>query len=143
MVDEGVMGESGSGRILLIVVVLVIGLVMLWNTADGVFVYSITVDEAVARGAGPARYRVEGVLREGSIKFREVPCEWLFVLDGHESSLDVRYMSCVVPDTFGDDRVVDVVVQGRMREWGFEADEVIVRCPTKYEMREGDTCAAR
>ena len=40
----------------------------------------------------------------------------------------------VVPDTFRDDYDIQVVVEGRVDEHGtFLADQIIPRCPSKYE----------
>lgn len=113
---------------------------LLWGTdASDVFVYSKLVDEVMAE---PDRYRerelrVEGELRQGSVEFQADPCEHRFVLtrSGHE--MPVRFPRCVVPDTFRDDMAMDVVVQGQLQSNGvFLANEVIPRCPSKYEMRQ-------
>jgi cytochrome c-type biogenesis protein CcmE len=114
---------------------------LLWGTdASDVFVYSKLVDEVMTE---PDRYRerelrVEGKLRQGSVEFQAEPsCEHRFVLTraGHE--MPVRFPRCVVPDTFRDDMEMDVVVQGQLQSNGvFLANEVIPRCPSKYEMRQ-------
>ena len=46
--------------------------------------------------------KVEGELRQGSIQFREDPCEWRFVLEEGDQEMPVRFPRCVVPDTFRD-----------------------------------------
>ena len=81
--------------------------------------------------------RVEGDLKPGSIVFRESPCEWRFVIqrDGH--SLPVSFPECVVPDTFRDGFDIKVTVRGYLEDDGsFRANELIPRCPSKYEMEE-------
>jgi cytochrome c-type biogenesis protein CcmE len=51
--------------------------------------------------------------------------------------MPVRFPRCVVPDTFRDDVEMDVVVQGQLQtDNSFLANEVIPRCPSKYEMRQ-------
>ena len=107
--------------------------------ASDAFVYSKLVNEVVAN---PAQFegrelRVEGELKQGSVLFREDPCEWRFVIakNGHE--MPVRFPECVVPDTFRDDMGISVTVQGRIQGDGtFLANQVVPRCPSKYEMQQ-------
>lgn len=109
-------------------------LVLAFGQASEVATYSVTVGEALAGAQGDRRIRVEGDLRHGSIQFRESPCEWRFTIerDGHE--MPVEFPRCVVPDTFRDDYDIQVVVEGRVDEHGtFVADQIIPRCPSKYE----------
>ncbi|MCA9607018.1 MAG: cytochrome c maturation protein CcmE [Myxococcales bacterium] len=115
--------------------------VLLWGTeASDAFVYSKLVDEVMA---DPDQYRgrelrVEGELQAGSIIFEAEPqCEHRFVLARNGHSLPVRFPRCVVPDTFRDDMEMQVVVQGQLQpDDTFLANEVIPRCPSKYEMRQ-------
>lgn len=114
--------------------------VLLFGTASDVFVYSKLVDEVMSE---PDRYvdrelRVEGQLQEGSVHFESEPsCEHRFVLTRSGHQMPVRFPRCVVPDTFRDDMEIDVVVQGQLQANGtFLANEVIPRCPSKYEMRQ-------
>jgi cytochrome c-type biogenesis protein CcmE len=108
--------------------------------ASDAFVYSKLVDEVMRE---PDRYvgrelRVEGQLREGSVVFVAEPeCEHTFVLEREGLTMPVRFPRCVVPDTFRDDMPMDVVVQGQLGANGtFHANQVIPRCPSKYEMRQ-------
>jgi cytochrome c-type biogenesis protein CcmE len=107
--------------------------------ARDAFVYSKLVDEVVTR---PAEWRgrelrVEGELTQGSIRFREQPCEWRFELQRNGHTMPVRFPQCIVPDTFRDGRGLTVVVQGKLDETGaFVANQVVPRCPSKYEMQE-------
>ena len=55
------------------------------------------------------------------------------------AKLDVRYPQCVVPDTFRDlpGTEVAVTVEGRLASVGhFEADRIMAKCPSKYDMSE-------
>lgn len=104
------------------------------------FVYSKLVDEVMS---APEQFvgrelRVEGQLRQGSVVFRDEPsCEHTFVLERGGHAMPVRFPRCVVPDTFRDDMAMDVVVQGQLQANGtFLADQVIPRCPSKYEMQQ-------
>jgi cytochrome c-type biogenesis protein CcmE len=126
-----------------IVVALLAGAVaalLLSSSASDAFVYSKLVDEVMAN---PAEYkdrelRVEGMLKPGSIKFREDPCEHRFVIEKSGKELPVQFSQCVVPDTFRDGMGISVVVQGKLATSGdsFVANQVIPRCPSKYEMQE-------
>jgi cytochrome c-type biogenesis protein CcmE len=51
----------------------------------------------------------------------------------------VRYAQCIVPDTFKDVPGMDVgvTVEGKLAAGGgFEASQVMAKCPSKYEMKE-------
>ena len=107
--------------------------------SDNPFVYSKLVHEVMRE---PAAFegrplRVEGELRQGSIQFREDPCEWRFVLQKEGKEMPVRFPQCVVPDTFRDGNGIQVTVQGELGGDGiFLANQVIPRCPSKYEMQK-------
>jgi cytochrome c-type biogenesis protein CcmE len=112
---------------------------LMWSTDDSPFVYSHMVDEVTEH---PAQFegrtlRVEGLLQNGSIRFREDPCEWRFVLEREGQTMPVEFAQCVVPDTFRDGMGITVVVEGRLRDDGsFVASQVIPRCPSRYEMEQ-------
>lgn len=125
-----------------VVVVLLGGAVaflLFGSQASDAFVYSKLVHEIVANPGAYANreLRVEGELKQGSIKFREHPCEWRFVISKAGKEMPVQFSQCVVPDTFRDGMGISVTVQGRMQSNGtFVANQVIPRCPSKYEMKE-------
>ncbi|MBW2509568.1 MAG: cytochrome c maturation protein CcmE, partial [Deltaproteobacteria bacterium] len=75
-------GLSGAVKVGLVFVVLVGAASWLLSGSDNPFVYSKLVHEVMGEpGAFQGRrLRVEGELRQGSIEFREDPCEWRFVL---------------------------------------------------------------
>lgn len=137
--------RSTVGAVLLIAGVLTllgagVGVLLFGTSASDAFVYSKLVDEVMA---APETFhdrelRVEGQLRQGSVEFQAEPtCEHRFTLTRGTYEMPVRFPRCVVPDTFRDDMPMDVVVQGRLQTNGtFLANEVIPRCPSKYEMRE-------
>lgn len=106
---------------------------------DDPFVYSETVTNVTTNAAtlGDRELRVEGALAEGSVRFREDPCEWRFTLEEDGHTMPVEFSECVVPDTFRDHMGITVVVEGRVRPDGtFIASDVIPRCPSRYEMDE-------
>jgi cytochrome c-type biogenesis protein CcmE len=116
-------------------------LALLWfsTTAQDAFVYSKLVDDVLRN---PAAFkgrdvRVEGDLKQGSILFQESPCEWRFVLGRPGREMPVRFSQCIVPDTFKDGVGLKVTVQGRLTDSGyFAANQLIPRCPSKYEMKQ-------
>lgn len=114
--------------------------------AQSALVYSKQVHEVVAH---PAQWqgrelRVEGLLKQGSVQFRQQPCEWRFVLEKQERQMPVRFPQCVVPDTFRDNMGITVTVQGRISPDGtFLANQVIPRCPSKYEMQKRQNAGER
>lgn len=119
------------------------GVVVTWalTSSESPFVYSVMVADVVG---DPSAFtgrtlRMEGPLRDGSIQFRQDPCEYRFVLaegEGEDArEIDVRFPQCIVPDTFRDGMGISVVVEGEIQEDGsFLATQVIPRCPSRYEM---------
>lgn len=109
------------------------------STASDAFVYSKLVHEVMADPSAfqGRELRVEGQLKAGSIKFREDPCEWRFVIEKQGKEMPVQFPQCVVPDTFRDGMGISVTVQGKLASDGaFLANQVVPRCPSKYEMQQ-------
>lgn len=121
------------------VLAVALGLLIFGSDAGDAFVYSKLVHEVLA---DPSQFkdrelRVEGDLKAGSIVFREDPCEWRFVIKKENREMPVRFPQCIVPDTFKDGMGIVVTVQGKIQDDGsFLADQVIPRCPSKYEMKQ-------
>lgn len=116
-----------------------LSLLLFGSDASDALVYSKLVGEVLAEPAtfDGRELRVEGDLKQGSIRFSEQPCEWRFVLSGDGREMPVRFPQCVVPDTFKDGVGLKVTVQGRITDQGFfMANQVIPRCPSKYEMEQ-------
>ncbi len=121
---------------------------LLWFTtsADDAFVYSKLVHEVMVEPESfeGRELRVEGDLKQGSIKMRrsensddDSPCEWRFVLSSKGHEMPVSFPQCIVPDTFKDGMGITVTVQGKLLADGsFDANQVIPRCPSKYEMQQ-------
>jgi cytochrome c-type biogenesis protein CcmE len=117
-----------------------VALLLFGSGASDAFVYSKLVEEVTAK---PQEFRgrelrVEGDLKQGSLKFAEDPCEYRFEIGKPGQELPVRFPECIVPDTFKDGVVgLKVTVQGKLTDNGyFLANEVIPKCPSKYEMNE-------
>lgn len=116
-----------------------LALLMFGSEASDALVYSKLVPEVLGNPADfrGRELRVEGDLKQGSIQFREDPCEWRFVLSDTGKEMPVRFPQCIVPDTFKDGMGLKVTVQGKLTDEGvFLASQVIPRCPSKYEMQE-------
>jgi cytochrome c-type biogenesis protein CcmE len=116
-----------------------LSLLMFGSGASDALVYSKLVNEVLTKpGEFKGReLRVEGELKQGSITFREQPCEYRFVLGKVGKEMPVRFPQCIVPDTFKDGVGLQVSVQGKLTDHGyFLANKVIAKCPSKYEMQE-------
>jgi cytochrome c-type biogenesis protein CcmE len=135
-------GASTAIKIGVVVTVLAgaVGALLFGSETSDAFVYSKLVHEVMADPSAfeGRELRVEGELRQGSIQFREDPCEWRFVIEKEGQAMPVTYSQCVVPDTFRDGMGISVTVQGKLGAAGeaFQANQVLARCPSKYEMQE-------
>jgi cytochrome c-type biogenesis protein CcmE len=142
--DRDGAGDGGLSPLIKVAVVFTMlggALALLWfsTSAEDAFVYSKLVHEVQRDPAAVAgrELRVEGDLVEGSILFQEQPCEWRFVIGTEEQKMNVRFPQCIVPDTFKDGMGIKVTVQGKLTDDGyFLANQVIPRCPSKYEMQQ-------
>jgi len=134
-------GMAPALKIAIIVGVLgaAVALLLVGSSASDAFVYSKLVNEVMANPQSFAgrELRVEGQLKPGAIKFREDPCEYRFVIEKQGKELPVHFPQCVVPDTFRDGMGISVTVQGKLTgQGGFLANQVVPRCPSKYEMQQ-------
>lgn len=140
--DEPRKGLSSGVKIAIVVALLggALAAILLGSSASDAFVYSKLVNEVMTKPEDFAgrELRVEGDLKPGSIKFREEPCEYRFVVQKADKEMPVQFPQCVVPDTFRDGMGISVVVQGKLNETGdaFLANQVVPRCPSKYEMQQ-------
>jgi len=116
-------------------------------------VYARSVSAFLAHPSFDEPVRVQGSLVPGSLVRGSEPCEYRFSLvDGWSASTDavaiaeqpqlpVRYLGCVVPDTFRDApgfEMAPVTVEGKLCEscHRFEASQIYAKMPRKYEMKE-------
>lgn len=143
-VDPSAVTHEGISPLIKVGVVFValggaLALLMFGSGAKGALVYSKLVNEVLSQ---PDEFRgrelrVEGDLKQGSIVFRDSPCEYRFVLGKEGKEMPVRFPQCIVPDTFKDGVGLQVSVQGKLTDEGyFLANKVIAKCPSKYEMQE-------
>lgn len=102
---------------------------------QGAFVYSKYVDEVLAE---PQRYvntelRVEGIVAAGTVHNRAGSRDYEFSIERNRRTMPVRYTG-IIPDTFREG--IGVTVRGRLQASGtFIANEVVAKCPSKYEMQ--------
>jgi cytochrome c-type biogenesis protein CcmE len=136
--------EASRKRLLLLVPLVmaaaaIVALVLVGMQDKGV--YSKDVDVLIAEKAKfvGKPVRVEGLLVHGSLVKRETPCEYRFTIEKNDVQVPVRYAKCVVPDTFRDVPGVDVgvTVEGELHaDNSLEANAVLAKCPSKYEMKQ-------
>jgi cytochrome c-type biogenesis protein CcmE len=132
-----------------------VGIVALAFQLESRPIYSYGLGEFLARDLRDREVRVEGRLVRGSLCRVEEACGYRFVLTDEldqpdaeapfpESgpTLSVSYDGCTIPDTFGDVPGLDLTikVQGERCQacHDFEATQIVIRCPPKYERRYDD-----
>jgi cytochrome c-type biogenesis protein CcmE len=103
--------------------------------------YSKPVDQLLAEKAKfvGKPVRAEGNLVHGTLVKKESPCEYRFRIEKNGAEVPVRYAKCVVPDTFRDvpDMDVGVTVEGELQaDNSLEAQTILAKCPSKYEMKQ-------
>jgi len=104
--------------------------------AKNSMVYYVTVTELLGkpRGDDLKGLRVTGKVVEGTIDRKDF--ELSFQMTDGQNALPVSYRG-VVPDTFGEKG--EVVVEGKLLQTGtFEANFLMAKCPSKYEMSPDD-----
>jgi cytochrome c-type biogenesis protein CcmE len=80
--------------------------------------------------------RVNGQVAPGSIEREQGGLTTRFAVVEGGQSLPVVYRGAL-PDTFKEE--ADVVVEGRLDPSGvFQADSIMMKCPSKYEPEEGE-----
>jgi cytochrome c-type biogenesis protein CcmE len=138
--------EAGASRrrlglllVLLVVAAGVVGLVL--TSLDEAVVYTKGVDELLVERERfiERNVRVEGTLVQGTLRRRAEPCEYRFSMQKRAAKLSVRYPRCVVPETLRDvpGTEVRVTVEGRLTGEGhLEADRIMTKCPSKYDMQQ-------
>lgn len=95
------------------------------------FTYYLTLSELRAQGPSPRRIRVSGTIVGESIQWHPEALELIFDIADGEDRLAVRYRGSR-PDMFRDG--AEAVVEGRyLPEGHFEADRLLLKCPSKYQ----------
>ena len=102
------------------------------RSANKTMVYYVTVTELLDRGHGKDvdGLRVTGTVVPGSIDRGDLDLN--FQMTDGTKAIPVAYRG-IIPDTFGEKG--EVVVEGVFRANGvFEANFLMAKCPSKYEM---------
>jgi cytochrome c-type biogenesis protein CcmE len=139
-VSKGVQIAVGAG-----VIALLLGWLAATQIEEGSFRYFQSLEEFRAAGEPGAPARVHGYVATGSIE-RDVAAKQVrFAVQGQpphaggaaDGALPVVFASLETPDLFKDG--AEVVVEGRLAADGstFHASNVLAKCPSKFEGREG------
>ena len=126
--------KKRRGLILLFAAVVVAG-VLLWQGLSNATVYFKTVDEAVAQRAelGDRRFRVEGVVVDGSVKGDDKGVA--FVITNNNVDLSVHHTGDP-PELFKPN--IPVVLEGRFQGNHFESDRILVKHTEEYRKDNPD-----
>jgi cytochrome c-type biogenesis protein CcmE len=112
---------------------------LLWTTLRDGAEYFKTVDEVmVERQAWEGKpLQLKGYVVPGSILVKSSTLEYKFKVQNNPArSLEPGHVveasyTGIVPDTFKDE--AEVVLHGRFAPDGFKSDQVVAKCPSKYE----------
>lgn len=142
--DESHGGRRNLGMVIGLLVVCAGILAFVFNLDDAE--YAKTVGQLMDDRSAleEKKLRVQGILVHGTLKKRDDPCEYRFKMrtkgEPDSEALEVRYESCIIPDTFRDIKGVDVEVTaiGRLASGGMhlDANQILAKCPSKYEMQQ-------
>ncbi|MBP8195537.1 MAG: cytochrome c maturation protein CcmE [Deltaproteobacteria bacterium] len=133
---------AGKSRVLLIVlsVAIVVGGIGLLLSDSSGFEYYKHVDEVAKESAAwqNKRLQLHGYVVPGSIKKRMnhdiQKLEYKFQIENC-GAIAEAYFAGVVPDTFKDS--AEVVLKGQLHGQQFQANEVMAKCPSKYQQAGG------
>lgn len=104
--------------------------------SDGGLAYFVTVSE-FKQAPTSKGVRINGKVQDGSIRRESSGQDVAFVMTDGQTSLPVSYHG-IIPDTFVEG--ADVVVKGSLDSGSgtFHADELLAKCPSKYEAAAKD-----
>jgi cytochrome c-type biogenesis protein CcmE len=120
---------------LLLVVAFVVAGVLLWQGLSNATLYFKTVDEAVAERAelGDRRFRLEGIVQEGSV--READGGVDFVVEENGAEIRVHHVGDP-PELFRPN--IPVVLEGRFAGQRFASDRILVKHTSEYRRDNPD-----
>lgn len=109
---------------------------LIFSAVRGSAAFYLTVAELRERGPSARNVRVAGQIVAGSIRWRERELLLEFAIADDSGELPVVYHG-PRPDMFRDG--AEVVVEGRYTADGrFEARQLILKCPSKYQEAGAD-----
>jgi cytochrome c-type biogenesis protein CcmE len=104
---------------------------LIYTAASGSAAYYMTINEVIERGPLARQVRVSGFVVGQSISWEPRDLRLQFEIEDESGRLPVLY-SGARPDMFRDG--AEVVVEGKLQEGGvFEAQKMLLYCPSKYE----------
>lgn len=125
---------------IIICLTIAIGAVVLFFLSGGIKggkVFYMTPQEfIISNFNGGERVRLTGRVALGSFTFSTEKLEMTFIMEDEKSKIPIHYKGNV-PEAFAEG--VDIVVEGSMKESVFEAKNIIVKCPSKYESKLKET----
>jgi len=103
------------------------------NAIQSSWAYDISVDDFLRNETTQThKARVGGIVQAGSIEKDLELLELKFVLVGQNTTLPVSFHG-PVPDNFEENR--EVLVEGRLDNDVFRADNLITKCESKYKSK--------
>ena len=133
-------GPLRRKRFLIVGLTVAIALGYLGFTAfQGASMYYLTVDELLARGdaAYGEQVRLMGRVADGSVDKNPSANTLRFDVTSEDGASLPAVYSGMVPDAFKEE--ADVVLEGSLTPAGtFQADTLLVKCPSKYEAAPED-----
>jgi cytochrome c-type biogenesis protein CcmE len=121
------------------IIVLAVGYLIV-SSIGGSTAYYLTVEEVRAEGPSERPVRVAGTVTGESIEWNAQELMLKFKIADNSGSLAVIYNG-PRPDMLRDD--AEVVVEGKYVEGGsFEANNLLLKCPSKYESAATATAEA-
>ena len=112
------------------IIVLTVAYLVL-SAAKGSAAYYMTVEELFQKGASERSVRVAGLIVDGSINWRDRDLVLEFQIADDSGTLAVTYHG-PRPDMLKDG--AEVVVEGKyVGAEGFDAQTLMLKCPSKYE----------
>lgn len=117
--------------VLILVAVGGVGFMMFDGTESETYFYEVDKAVAKAEKIKGKVIRIKGNVEKGSIVRTKGKLETTFRLTTKGKSILVHYNKAM-PDTFEEER--EVVAQGKVNDkLEMQADEVVVKCPSRYE----------
>lgn len=104
---------------------------LLLSATQSAGVYYLTIAEAQTGASGGGQVRVTGKVVAGSIQYEAKTMQAHFSIGDGPDTLPVEYKG-VLPDAFVNN--ADVIVEGRYTNGQpFQAQQILTKCPSKYE----------
>lgn len=128
-------GGTSRARTKLIIAVGVLTLAVVYlvfSSVQASSAYYMTIGElkAAGREVGDKKIRVSGILDGGSVEWDARQLQLRFTLVDADEEMRVDYHGAR-PDMFNDG--AEVIVEGRYAGDRFEATNLLLKCPSKYE----------